>query len=149
MLPGIRTRELDSRQLQLLVYQRQTEKNTDRPYGSHSTARWHERSAAWAGMGQVASEEDEALVVQIPIPENLQNSDFSLALSIGYQLEAERALIHRTFFRVNDLKIITGRGHRAPLSGRFKLKAVEALPEQLGADKPWLIQRDELEKVDA
>lgn len=100
-------------------------------------------------MGQVASEEDEALVVQIPIPENLQNSDFSLALSIGYQLEAERALIHRTFFRVNDLKIITGRGHRAPLSGRFKLKAVEALPEQLGADKPWLIQRDELEKVDA
>ena len=149
VLPGIRTRELDSRQLQLLVYQRQTEKNTDRPYGSHSTARWHERSAAWAGMGQVASEEDEALVVQIPIPENLQNSDFSLALSIGYQLEAERALIHRTFFRVNDLKIITGRGHRAPLSGRFKLKAVEALPEQLGADKPWLIQRDELEKVDA
>lgn len=68
---------------------------------------------------------------------------------IGYQLEAERALIHRTFFRVNDLKIITGRGHRAPLSGRFKLKAVDALPEQLGADKPWLIQRDELEKVDA
>lgn len=149
VLPGIRTRELDSRQLQLLVYQRQTEKTTDRPYGSHSTARWHERSAAWAGMGQVASEEDEALVVQIPIPENLQNSDFSLALSIGYQLEAERALIHRTFFIVKDMRIITGRGHRAPLSGRFKLKAVEALPEKLGADKPWLIQRDELEKVDA
>lgn len=148
VLPGIRTRELDSRQLQLLVYQRQIEKNIDRPYDSHYSARWHERSAAWAGMGQVASQEEEALVLQIPIPENLQNSEFSLALSIGYQLEAERTLIHRTFFLVNDFKIMTGRGYKAPLSGRFKLKAVEALPEKLGADIPWLIQRDELEKVD-
>lgn len=148
VLPGIRTRELDSRQLQLLVYQRQIEKNIDRPYDSHYSARWHERSAAWAGMSQVASQEEEALVLQIPIPENLQNSEFSLALSIGYQLEAERTLIHRTFFLVNDFKIMTGRGYKAPLSGRFKLKAVEALPEKLGADIPWLIQRDELEKVD-
>lgn len=148
VLPGIRTRELDSRQLQLQVYQRQPGETTANPRHPRLASTWHERSAAWAAMGQVASQEDEALVFHLPIPEGLQNSAFRLALCMGYQLEAERDLIHRTCFMLQDLRIFTSHGYHSPLSGTFKLKAVDALPKTLSTGKPWLIQRDELGRAD-
>ena len=148
VLPGIRTRELDSRQLQLQVYQRQPGETTANPRHTRLASTWHERSAAWAAMGQVASQEDEVLIFHLPIPEGLQNSEFRLALCIGYQLEAERDLIHRTCYMLQDLRIFTSHGYHSPLSGTFKLKAVDALPKALSTGEPWLIQRDELGRAD-
>lgn len=148
VLPGIRTRELDSRQLQLQVYQRQPGETTTNPRHPRLASTWHERSAAWAAMGQVASQEDEVLIFHLPIPEGLQNSEFRLALCIGYQLEAERDLIHRTYYMLQDLRIFTSHGYHSPLSGTFKLKAVDALPKTLSTGEPWLIQRDEMGRAD-
>lgn len=148
VLPGIRTRELDSRQLQLLAYQCQRDAPSAPGFNPRHPTRWHERSAAWAGTAQVASQDDEALVLHFPVSQALQASDFTLALSIGYQLEAERELIHRTCFLVQDLHSYDARGYRIPLQGTFKLKPVEALPATLEAAKPWLIHRDELGRAD-
>lgn len=148
VLPGIRTRELDSRQLQVLAYQCQRDDTSAAHYNPRHPTRWHERSAAWAGTAKVASQEDEALVLHFPVPDPLQTSDFKLALSIGYQLEAERDLIHRTCFLVQDLRSYNAQGYRIPLSGTFKLHAVEALPDTLKTAKPWLIKRDELGQAD-
>ena len=96
--------------------------------------RWQEYSAAWAAVALGVSQEDEALTLQLPIPDVLQTSDFALALSIGYQLEAERDLIHRTCFVLRDLRIATERGVRLPAQGRFTLDPVESLPT--GSTKP-------------
>lgn len=148
VLPGIRTRELDSRQLQLLAYQCQRDAPSAPGFNPRHPTRWHERSAAWAGTAQVASQDDEALVLHFPVSQALQASDFTLALSIGYQLEAERELIHRTCFLVQDLHSYDARGYRIPLQGTFKLKPVEALPATLEAAKPWLIHRVELVRAD-
>lgn len=148
VLPGIRTRELDSRQLQLLVYQCQRDDTSAAHYNPRHPTRWHARSAAWAGTAKVASQEDDALVLHLPIPDFLQTSDFKLALNIGYQLEAERELMHRTCFLVQDLRSYNVQGYRVPLLGTFKINAVATLPDTLETAKPWLIQRDELGRAD-
>lgn len=146
VLPGIRTGELDSRQLQLLAHQCQSDEETFSIYNPRHPTRWHERSAAWAGTIQLLSKEEEVLILHLPIPNTLQKSDFKLALSVGYQLEAERALMHWTYFVLQDLRSYDARGHKIPLLGTFKLKSVETLPIGLGAGEPWLIQFDELEQ---
>ncbi|MHC8352945.1 toxin VasX [Pseudomonas sp. RT4P38] len=149
VLPGVRTREMDSRQLQLLAYQQTRDLNIPRPYSPHlPPARWQECSAAWAAVSVVASQEEEALTLHLPIGDALQTSDFALALNIGYQLEAERDLIHRTCFVLRDLRIATERGVRLPAKGRFKLDPVESLPSGTGKAPFWLFTREEMATVD-
>ncbi|WP_421668315.1 hypothetical protein [Pseudomonas sp. ALK-5] len=96
------------------------------------------RALAWA----------EALTLQLPIGEAQQTSDFALALNIGYQLEAERELIHRTCFVLRDLRIATERGVRLPAQGRFTLDAVETLPSGTGKAPYWFFTRDEMATFD-
>ena len=144
-LPGVRTREMDSRQLQLQVYQRTRDLLLPRPYSPHlPPARWQACSAAWAAVARVVSQEDEALTLHLPIGEYQQTTDFALALNIGYQLEAERDLIHRTCFVLRDLRIATAHYRRLPAQGRFKVDAVESLPSGLGQTPFWLFKRDEM-----
>ncbi|WP_339539189.1 hypothetical protein [Pseudomonas sp. RA_15y_Pfl2_54] len=148
-LPGVRTREMDSRRLQLLAYQQTRAVPFPGPYNSQlPPRRWQECSAAWAAVAVVVSQEDEALTLHLPIPDVLQTSDFALALNIGYQLEAERDLIHRTCFVLRDLRISTERGVRLPAQGRFTLDPVEALPTGLSKAPYWLFTRDEMATVD-
>ncbi|OPK11809.1 hypothetical protein [Pseudomonas sp. VI4.1] len=148
-LPGVRTREMDSRQLQLQAYQQTRDRDLPRPYSPHlPPARWQESSAAWAAVAVVVSQEEEALTLQLPIGEAQQTSDFALALNIGYQLEAERELIHRTCFVLRDLRIATERGVRLPAQGRFTLDAVETLPSGTGKAPFWLFTREEMATVD-
>ncbi|VVQ24215.1 toxin VasX [Pseudomonas fluorescens] len=148
-LPGVRTREMDSRQLQLQAYQQTRDRDLPRPYSPHlPPARWQESSAAWAAVAVVVSREEEALTLQLPIGEAQQTSDFALALNIGYQLEAERELIHRTCFVLRDLRIATERGVRLPAQGRFTLDAVETLPSGTGKAPYWFFTRDEMAAID-
>ena len=148
-LPGVRTREMDSRQLQLQAYQQTRDRDLPRPYSPHlPPARWQESNAAWAAVAIVASQEEEALTLQLPIGEAQQTSDFALALSIGYQLEAERDLIHRTCVVLRNLYIATERGVRLPAKGRFKLDPVESLPTGTSKAPFWLFTRDEMATVD-
>ncbi|MFJ2466970.1 toxin VasX [Pseudomonas sp. NPDC087615] len=148
-LPGVRTREMDSRRLQLLAYQQTRAVPIPGPYNSQlPPRRWQECSAAWAAVAVVVSQEDEALTLDLPIPDVLQTSDFALALNIGYQLEAERDLIHRTCFVLRDLRIASERGVRLPAQGRFTLDPVETLPTGLSKAPYWLFTRDEMATVD-
>jgi hypothetical protein len=149
VLPGVRTREMDSRQLQLQAYQQTRDLHIPRPYSPHlPPVRWQECSAAWAAVSLVVSQEEEALTLQLPIGDAQQTSDFALALNIGYQLEAERDLIHRTCFVLRDLRIATERGVRLPVQGRFTLDAVETLPSGTGKAPYWFFTRDEMATVD-
>jgi len=104
------------------------------PYSRQAPpARWQENSAAWAAVTVVASQEEEALTLQLPISEAQQTSDFAFALNIRYQLEAERNLFHHTNFVLRDLRIAMVRGVRLPAQGRFTLDPVDTLPS--GLDK--------------
>jgi hypothetical protein len=148
-LPGVRTREMDSRKMQLLAYQQARGTLIPGPYNSQlPPRRWQECSAAWAAVAVVVSQEDEALTLQLPIADALQTTDFAMALNIGYQLEAERDLIHRTCFVLRDLRIATERGVRLPAQGRFTLDPVETLPNGLSKAPYWLFTRDEMATVD-
>ncbi|VVP61299.1 hypothetical protein PS903_06206 [Pseudomonas fluorescens] len=147
-LPGVRTREMDSRQLHLQAFQ-QTRDRQAQPYSRQAPpARWQPNSEAWAAVTMVASQEDEALTLQLPISETQQTSDFALAFTIGYQLEAERNLMHRTSFILRDLHIATVRGVRLPTQGRFALDAVETLPNGIDKTTFWGFKRAEMAAVD-
>jgi hypothetical protein len=147
-LPGVRTREMDSRQVHLRAFH-QTRDRQPQPYSRQAPpARWQESSAAWAGVSGVASQEDEALTLQLPISEAQQTSDFGLAFTIGYQLEAERDLYHRTSFVLRDLRIAMVRGVRLPAQGRFTLDAVDTLPSGLDKTTFWGFKRAEMAAVD-
>ncbi|WP_415265105.1 hypothetical protein, partial [Pseudomonas serbica] len=143
-LPGVRTREMDSRQVHLRAFH-QTRDRQPQPYSRQAPpARWRENSAAWAAMTVVASQEDEALTLQLPISEAQQTSDFALALTLRYQLEAERNLYHYTSFILCDLRIATVRGVRLPALGRFTLDPVDTLPSGLDKALFWGLRRAEM-----
>jgi hypothetical protein len=147
-LPGVRTREMDSRQLRLQAFQL-TRDRQPQPYSRQAPpARWQENSAALAAVTAVTSQEEEALTLQLPISEAQQTSDFALALTIRYQLEAERNLFHYTNFILRDLRIATVRGLRLPAQGRFMLDPVDTLPSGLDKALFWGCKREEMAAVD-
>jgi hypothetical protein len=147
-LPGVRTREMDSRRLRLRAFQ-QTRDRQAQPYSRQAPpVRWQENSAAWAAVAMVVSQEDEALTLQLPISEAQQTSDFALALTIGYQLEAERNMFHYTHFVLRDLHIATVRGVRLPAQGRFTLDAMDTLPSGLDKTLFWGCERAEMAALD-
>jgi hypothetical protein len=147
-LPGVRTREMDSRKLHLRAFH-QTRDRQPQPYSRQAPpARWHENSAGWAAVTVVASQEEEALTLHLPISEAQQTSDFALALTIRYQLEAERDLFHYTNFVLRDLRIATVRGVRLPAQGRFMLDPVDTLPSGLDKALFWGCKREEMAAVD-
>ena len=114
-----------------------------RPYSRQAPpARWPENSAVWAAGTVVASQEEEALTLQLPISEAQQTSDFALALTLRYQLEVERNLYHYTNFVLRDLRIATVRGVRLPAQGRFTLDAVDTLPSGLDKALFWGCKRE-------
>jgi hypothetical protein len=66
-LPGVRTGEMDSRQLHLQAYRQTRDLNRPRPHSRQlPPARWQECSAAWAAVAVVASQEEEALTYTCP-----------------------------------------------------------------------------------
>ncbi|BFT64568.1 toxin VasX [Pseudomonas moorei] len=148
-LPGVRTREMDSRQLHLQAYRQTGDLHRPRPYSRQlPPTRWQECSAAWAAVAVVASQEEEALTLHLPIGTGIQAWDFALAINIGYQLEPGRDLLHRTCFVLSDLRIATVRGVRLPTQGRFRLEAVDSLPRGTGDAPYWWFTRDEMATVD-
>ncbi|WP_445181438.1 toxin VasX [Pseudomonas sp. McL0111] len=150
ILPGVSTQEMDSRQLQLLAYQQKRDTPMRGGYNPNlPPLRWRESTAAWATSFVVASKDHEALTLKLPISDSLQTSDFALAFDIGYQLEAERNLIHRTCFVLNNLRIITTHGVRIPTKGKYKLDSVDTLPIGTEKGSTRLITREELATVDA
>jgi hypothetical protein len=132
---------MDSRQLHLRAFQL-TRDRQPQPYSRH------ENSAGWAAVTVVASQEEEALTLHLPISGAQQTSDFALALTIRYQLEAERNLFHYTNFILRDLRIATVRGVRLPAQGRFTLDAVDTLPSGLDKALFWGCKREEMAAVD-
>lgn len=149
VLPGVRTREMDRRRLSILAYQQ-----SRAPYKSLTydrilpPLRWQEASIPWAAGISVASQDDEALILHLPIHDALQTSDFALAFTIGYQLEAERELYHRTHFVLSNLHITTVHNKRFGATGSFELDPVKTLPCGKAGDRFWLLLRDELAAPD-
>ncbi|VVP57312.1 hypothetical protein PS903_05717 [Pseudomonas fluorescens] len=148
-LPGVRTREMDSRQLHLRAFHQTRDQYLPQSHGRHlPPVRWRENSAAWAAVTMITSQEEEALTLQLPISEAQQTSEFALALTLCYQLEAERNLFHYTNFVLRDLRIAMVRGVRLPAQGRFTLDAVDTLPSGLDKALFWLFKREEMAAVD-
>ena len=83
-------------------------------------------------------------MLQLPVSAALQKSSFKLALTLSYQLEAERDLIHETHFMLQQWHLFDYGQHYVPLLGTFSLKPVKELPEALSSGRPYLILRDEL-----
>ncbi|MEB0048062.1 MULTISPECIES: toxin VasX [unclassified Pseudomonas] len=149
VLPGVRTREMDRRQLHLQAYQQTRDRHIPRPYSRQlPPARWQESSAAWAAISMVVSQEEEALTLHLPLAKFLQTTDFALALHIGYQLEAERDLPHRSCFVLRNLYIQTVRGVSLPANGRFPLDPEPSMPSGTGNAPFWYFTRDEMATVD-
>ena len=87
------------------------------------------------------------MAVRMP-DEAQQTSDLALALTLCYQLEAERNLFHYTNFVLRDLRIAMVRGVRLPAQGRFTLDAVDTLPSGLDKANFWGCKRAEMAAVD-
>ncbi len=150
ILPGVSTQEMDSRKLQLQAYQQCREQTTY--MGGYSPGllplRWQECSAAWATSFIVASKGQEALTLHLPISNSLQTSDFALAFTIAYQLEAERDLIHPTSFLIRDLHISTTYGVRRMAKGTYKVESVEKLSIGIGKAPFRLFKQEDLATAD-
>jgi hypothetical protein len=110
---------------------------------------WQECSAVWAIHFIVASKGQEALTLHLPIRNSLQTSDFALAFTIAYQLEAERDLIHPTSFLIRDLHISNTYGVRNMTKGTYKVEAVERLPNGIGKATFRLFKKEDLTTTDA
>jgi hypothetical protein len=149
ILPGVSTQEMDRRGLQVQVYQRGRDDSLDRTYSAELPAlRWKDYTAAWATRFIVASEGLEALTLHLPISEFSQNTDFALALNIGYQLEAEREMVHQTCFVLRDLHITRTTGVHIMEKGSFKLESVDTMPMGTGKAPFLLFKREDLATVD-
>ncbi|SEQ64964.1 hypothetical protein SAMN03159444_02154 [Pseudomonas sp. NFACC02] len=150
VLPGVRTLEMDRRRLGLRVYQQTRDRYQTGPYNPRLPPRyWRESSAAWAACALVASTDEHALTLHLPIPKALQTSDFALAFTVAYQLEAHRELFHRTSFVLDDLRIATVQYARIPTIGTFEIDAVDTLPCGEDTDAFWHFTRDEMALDDA
>lgn len=148
-LPGLSTQEIDERKLQLLAYQQQRDAPMQGEYNPNlPPLRWRESTSIWATRFIIVSKDQQALTLKLPISDSLQTSDFALVFDIGYQLEAERDLIHRTIFILKDLQIITNHGARIPTKGNFKLTAVETMPFGTGKGSFKIIKKEELAVID-
>lgn len=129
VLPGVSTAELDSRLLQLLIYERRRDTPFDAPYNPNPPPlRWHESTAEWGSQCVVASTGQQALTLHLPIANCLHTSRFALALTLGYQLEAGRDLSHRSRFVLYDLRVMKTHGQHIPLNGNWALAPVDSLP---------------------
>ncbi|WP_143515901.1 hypothetical protein [Pseudomonas sp. R37(2017)] len=148
-LPGVSTQEMDRRQLQLQAWQRGRDNSIYRPYSAQlPPVRWMECSAIWATRFMVASEGPQALTLHWPIGDLLQTTDFALAFTIAYQLEAEREPLHQTCFVLRDLRISYIRGVRVMTKGTFTLESVEAMPAGTGKAPFFLFTREDLAAID-
>lgn len=149
VFPGVSTQEMDSRKLQIQAYQQYNDPPKLQGYAPPSYfLRWKECSATWASRLIIASKNQEALILHLPISETLHTYGFALAISVAYQLEAERDIIHKTCFVLRDLHITGGPRFPVPTQGIFKLESVEALPPGTGNAPFRRFTRDDLATVD-
>lgn len=148
-LPGITTKEMDNRQLQLLAYQQVRDTPMRGAYNTNlPPLRWSDNTALWSTRFIITSKEKEALTLHLPISNSLQNSDFALAINIGYQLEAERDLMHRTCFILKDLRILTSHGVRVPTIGAYMLESTDTMPPNTGKGIFKSLKKEELAIID-
>ncbi|MDD2050913.1 hypothetical protein, partial [Pseudomonas putida] len=87
--------------------------------------RWKESTAIWAARFIVVSAEQQALTLHLPIHDGEQTSDFALAFTIAYQLEAERDVLHHTTFVLRNLYITRDYGVTIKTEGTYRLDSVE------------------------
>lgn len=149
VLPGISTNEMDRRQLQLQAYEQGREKYIYQPYNPGlPPLRWKESSAIWGTRCIVASKGAEALTLHLPIYDSQQTSDFALAFTIAYQLEAERDLLHYTTFVLRNLYITRAYAVEIKTRGTYRLESVEHMPPGTGKAPFWLFKQEELVAID-
>lgn len=150
ILPGVSTQEMDNRKLQLQAYQqyRDIPENRGRYNPGPFPLRWQACTDTWGTRFIVASKENEALTLQLPISNSLQTTDFALALNIAYQLEADREIIHQTCFLLRDLHIINTHGVRIMTKGSYKVNSVEKFPAEIIQSQFKLFKKEDLATID-
>ncbi|WP_162999756.1 hypothetical protein [Pseudomonas viridiflava] len=72
-----------------------------------------------------------------------------MALTIAYQLEAERDVMHETCFVLRDLHIISSPYRRDPTRGVFKLDSADSLPIGVSKSQFILFKKEDLGTIDA
>ncbi|MFZ0156744.1 toxin VasX [Pseudomonas sp.] len=149
VLPGISTQEMDQRKLQLQAYEQVRDNYVHQPYRRNlPPASWKERTAIWATRFIVVSEGQQALTLHLPINDCEQTSDFALAFTIAYQLDAERDVLHQTTFVLRNLYITRSYGVTIMAKGTYRLDSVESMPPGTGKAPFRLFIRDDLATVD-
>lgn len=149
VLPGISTQEMDQRKLQLQAYEQVRDNYAHQPYRRNlPPASWKERTAIWATRFIVVSEGQQALTLHLPINDCEQTSDFALAFTIAYQLDAERDVLHQTTFVLRNLYITRSYGVTIMAKGAYRLDSVESMPPGTGKAPFRLFIRDDLATVD-
>ena len=149
VLPGISTQEMDQRKLQLQAYEQVRDNYAHQPYRRNlPPASWKERTAIWATRFIVVSEGQQALTLHLPINDCEQTSDFALAFTIAYQLDAERDVLHQTTFVLRNLYITRSYGVTIMAKGTYRLDSVESMPPGTGKAPFRLFIRDDLATVD-
>lgn len=150
IIPGVSTQEMDTRKLQLKAYQQYRDAPNKGGYAPGPfPLRWRECTTTWISRLVVASKGSEALTIHLPISDSLQTTDFSLALTIAYQLEAERDVMHETCFVLRDLHIISSPYRRDPTRGVFKLDSADSLPIGTSKSQFILFKKEDLGTIDA
>ncbi|MDY7566403.1 hypothetical protein QN400_10240 [Pseudomonas sp. RTC3] len=149
--PGVRTAELDRREVSIEVYQRQP---SEQPYKRVGRAvyvppYWEERSEYVANRLTVLSQGNEGLVLRLPILSLELSDSFGLAWAVSYKVEDHRPLRHRTIFHVLDIHRSTVYGVRIEQQGTFNYKPHKELPARLRPIEPWFLKQDELKYLDA
>lgn len=144
--PGIRSAELERRNVRLEAYQRQKQHGVSA--GLQNRVYWAKCTEVLVSQLRRVSRPDAALVLCLDL-QPLMSDYFGLALAISYELEDHRTIRHRSTFYVVDLhrKLIEGRWQER--MGRFAYKAETEESMQLKPSTPWLLRNSDLVKSDA
>ena len=143
--PGIRSADLEHRNVRLEAYQRQKQHGTSPGLQDH--VYWAKCTEVLVSQLRRVSRPDAALVLCLDL-QPLMSDYFGLALAVSYELEDHRTVRHRSTFYVVDLhrKLIEGRWQER--MGRFAYKAETEESMQLKPSMPWLLRNSDLVKPD-
>jgi hypothetical protein len=145
-LPGVRTSELDSRQVSIEAHVRHPSEQPKKRFGRsvYVPPYWIGCSEYVANKFEIVSQGDEALVLRLPIRPR-DHESFGLALAVSYKLEDHRPPRHRTIFNVLNIhnRYVSGVGTVGE-QGTFSYKSETELAAKLSPTEPWLLKQDEL-----
>ncbi|WP_395593564.1 toxin VasX [Pseudomonas sp. B26140] len=148
VMPGVSTEEMDSRKLQLQLYERYLDTTHQKIGAGPFPLRWKNCTETWVTRLVIASKGKEALTLHLPISDLLQTKNFAMAFNIAYQLEAERDVMHQTCFEVKDWHITGAPYAPMPTKGVFKVESIDNFPVKTSKSQFILFRKEDLATID-